>query len=147
MQLSSNGFALIQSFEGLVLHPYRDVAGIPTIGYGTTHYEDGTPVTMADAVITKERADQLMLNDLRSFEASIQHMVMRIITQNQYDALVSFVYNIGVNNFRTSTLLKLVNSGNPIGAASEFSKWDIADGKHNIGLLQRRMKEEQLFCM
>ena len=146
MQISKNGLDLIKQFEGLSLKPYLCPAGIPTIGYGNTFYEDGTKVTLKDNPITRERADSLF-NFLvtTNFVNVVNRLVIVDINQNQFDALVSFVYNIGSGNFEKSTLLKKVNQSDFIGASLEFEKWNKASGKVLNGLTKRRLAEKELF--
>ena len=84
MQLSSNGFRLLGELEGIVLKPYRDSVGIPTIGIGSTYYEDGTKVKMSDKPITTERAIQLAKNVVKSFEAKVNEVILLPMTQNQF---------------------------------------------------------------
>ena len=102
----SKGIELIKSFEGFKGSPYKCPAGIPTIGYGATFYPDGKKVTMADAHITEEKATELLSSMLISFEKYVDSYCIDTITQNQFDALVSFAYNLGPANLKSSTLLK-----------------------------------------
>ncbi len=139
MKISEKGLALIKQFEGLRLHAYLCAAGVPTIGYGHTK-----GVEMDDA-ITEEQAEHLLQEDLREFELAIQRLVHISITQNQFDALVSLVFNIGVDNFKKSTLLKKVNARDTSGAANEFNKWVFAGKKKLEGLVKRRNAERLLF--
>lgn len=143
--ISAKGIELIQSFEGCILHPYRDIAQIPTIGWGSTHYPDGTPVQMTDRPIDMAMADNLMRSDLATFQDVVNHVVRQEINQNQFDALVSFCYNVGPNNFKKSTLLRYLNTANFNDAAGEFLKWDMAGGVHSPGLKHRRELEQGLF--
>jgi lysozyme len=149
MNISSDGLHLIESFEGLKLSPYRDQAGVPTIGYGTILYESGHKVTMSDPPITQEQALILLEWNINQKVAAINHLVQVPINQNQFDALASFAYNEGVGALQGSTLLRLLNSGDVDGAADQFLVWDkehvdgqlVADG----GLLHRRQIERTLF--
>ena len=146
MKISENGLNLIKQFEGLSLKPYLDAVNIPTIGFGNTFYENMTKVTMQDVEITEERADSLF-NFLvtTKFVSVVNRLVIVDLTQNQFDALVSFVYNIGSGNFEKSTLLKKVNQSDFIGASLEFEKWNKANGKILNGLTKRRLSEKELF--
>ena len=146
MKISENGLNLIKQFEGLSLKPYLDAVNIPTIGFGNTFYENMTKVTMQDVEITEERADSLF-NFLvtTKFVSVVNRLVIVDINQNQFDALVSFVYNIGSGNFEKSTLLKKVNQSDFIGASLEFEKWNKANGKVLNGLTKRRLSEKELF--
>ena len=146
MKISENGLNLIKKFEGLSLKPYLCSAGIPTIGWGNTFYENMKKVTLQDEAITEERADSLF-NFLvtTNFVNVVNRLVIVDINQNQFDALVSFVYNLGSGNFEKSTLLKKVNQSDFIGASLEFEKWNRAGGKVLNGLTKRRLSEKELF--
>ena len=146
MKISENGLKLIKKFEGLSLKPYLCSAGIPTIGFGNTFYENMKKVTLQDETITEERADSLF-NFLvtTNFVNVVNRLVIVDINQNQFDALVSFVYNLGSGNFEKSTLLKKVNQEDFIGASLEFEKWNRAGGKVLNGLTKRRLAEKELF--
>jgi len=139
MQTSNNGMDLIKRFEGLKLEAYRDSVGIPTIGYGHTH-----GVKMGD-VIAGEQADKYLREDLLVAELTINTNVKVKLTQNQFDALASFVFNLGSGNFVKSTLLKKLNAGDFAGAADEFGKWVNAGGKKLSGLVKRRAAEREVF--
>ena len=145
MVTSNKGIDLIKRFEGCKLNAYLCPAKIPTIGYGNTFYEDGTPVKIGDT-ITQERATELLKNLLVKFESYVNKYVKSTITQEQYDALVSFCYNIGAGNLAKSTLLKKVNL-NPKDATirDEFMKWNKAGGKELLGLTRRRKAEADLY--
>lgn len=146
MKISENGLNLIKKFEGLSLKPYLCSAGIPTIGWGNTFYENMKKVTLQDEPITEERADSLF-NFLvtTNYVNVVNRLVIVDINQNQFDALVSFVYNLGSGNFEKSTLLKKVNQSDFIGASLEFEKWNRAGGKVLNGLTKRRLSEKELF--
>lgn len=146
MKISENGLKLIKKFEGLSLKPYLCSAGIPTIGFGNTFYENMKKVTLQDETITEERADSLF-NFLvtTNYVNVVNRLVIVDINQNQFDALVSFVYNLGSGNFEKSTLLKKVNQEDFIGASLEFEKWNRASGKVLNGLTKRRLSEKELF--
>ena len=145
MQLSTNGFNLLAELEGVVLNPYKDSVGIPTIGIGSTYYEDGTKVTMKDKAITKERAIQLAKNVVKSFEARVNKSIIVPMTQNQFDAMVLLCYNIGESGFARSSVVKNFNAGNLQKAADSFLLWNKAGGKVSKGLTNRRLKERNLF--
>lgn len=142
--VSRNGLDFIIKEEGLVLKPYKCSAGIPTIGVGCTYYEDGTKVKMTDKPITKERAEALFLHLLDSYELAVYSTTRDDINQNQFDALVSLCFNIGVNAFKKSSLLKVVNI-NPNDAMIEkmWLMWKNAGGKPV--LLKRRQREYNLY--
>ncbi|CAI1527524.1 lysozyme [Serratia plymuthica] len=139
MKIDVNGLNLIKEFEGLRLQAYKCPADIWTIGYG--HTAD----VSANDVITEEDAIFLLRQDVAESERAVNKYVHVPLTQNQFDALVSFVFNLGVGNFRTSTLLKKLNAGDDDGAAQEFGRWIHAGGKALPGLVRRREAERALF--
>lgn len=145
MQASINCLNIIKKFEGLSLKPYLDVVNVPTIGYGSTHYENGIAVTLKDPPITKDRAISLMINTLENYVSAVIRMVHVPINQDQFDALVDFAYNAGIGALQTSTLLRLLNAHDYNGASMEFGKWVYADGKVLNGLATRRKLERKLF--
>jgi lysozyme len=138
-------YEIIKQFEGLRLNAYLDSVGIPTIGYGSTFYEDGTKVKMGDR-ITKERADSLFKLVVDTFAKNIDNRITAVLNQNQYDSLVSFTYNVGVGAFGKSTLLKKVNA-NPCDPSirDEFLRWNKGGGRVLHGLTARRRKEADLY--
>lgn len=142
----SKGIELIKSFEGFRGKPYKCPAGIPTIGYGATFYPDGKKVTMNDAPITEEKATELLQSMLISFEKYVDSYCRDDVNQNQFDALVSFAYNLGPANLKSSTLLKKVNT-NPSDESirAEFMKWTRAGGRVLQGLVRRRTAEAILY--
>lgn len=140
---SQLGIDLIKSFEGFRAETYSCPAGIPTIGYGTTKI-DGIEIPFG-LVVTEEDAELLLKEDLVKFEHVINSLVKVELTQNQFDSLVCFVYNIGEGNFKKSTLLKLLNSGEFEKASNEFPRWNKANGKVLDGLTRRRSAERDLF--
>ena len=145
MQLSDNGFNILGELEGIVLRPYKDSVGIPTIGIGSTYYEDGTKVKMTDKAITKERAIQLAKNVVKSFEQQVNKSILLPMTQNQFDAMVLLCYNIGKSGFARSSVVRHFNEGNLQKAADSFLLWNKAGGKELRGLTNRRKKERELF--
>ena len=145
MKLSANGFKLLGELEGIVLRPYRDSVGIPTIGIGSTYYEDGTKVKMSDKAITKERAIQLAKNVVKSFEAQVNKAILPTMAQNQFDAMVLLCYNIGESGFARSSVVRNFNAGNLQKAADSFLLWNKAGGKVVRGLVNRRNIERTLF--
>jgi len=110
MKISQKGLDLLKRFEGVRLKPYLCPAGIPTISIGCTYYPDGTKVRMTDPEITQARATEIFLNVLKHYESSVDSFTRDDITQNQFDALVSFAYNVGTGALKKSTLLKKVNA-------------------------------------
>ena len=145
MKLSDNGFNLFGVLEGIVLRPYKDSVGIPTIGIGSTYYEDGTKVKMTDKAITKERAIQLAKNVVKSFEEQVNKSILLPMTQNQFDAMVLLCYNIGKSGFARSSVVRNFNLGNIQRAADSFLLWNKAGGVVSKGLTNRRQKERNLF--
>ena len=145
MKLSDNGFRLLGELEGIVLRPYKDSVGIPTIGIGSTYYEDGTKVKMTDKAITKERAIQLAKNVVKSFEEQVNKSILLPMTQNQFDAMVLLCYNIGKSGFARSSVVRNFNLGNIQKAADSFLLWNEAGGRVVQGLVNRRKKERDLF--
>jgi lysozyme len=146
MRLDRKGLDLIASFEGLRLKPYLCSAGVPTIGYGNTYYEDGTKVAMSNTAISEERAVLLLKLIVKDFEDIVNKYVKIDLTQNQFNSLVSLVYNIGGGNFKASTLLKLViNNPNDANIAKQFLRWNKARVNNVLteikGLTNRRIKE------
>ena len=146
MKISENGLNLIKEFEGLSLKPYLDVVKIPTIGYGNTFYKDGKKVTLNDKPISEIEATELLSYVAqKDFADKIFPLIKVKVSQNQFDAMVSLAYNIGVGNFSKSTLLKKVNSGDFDGASNEFLKWNKSGGKELLGLTKRRQREYEMF--
>ena len=146
MLVSQTGLNLIKKYEGFYSKPYLCPANIPTIGYGNTYYEDGTKVTLKDNPITEERANELLeFIANKSFSNFINSSVKVKLNQNQFDALVSFCYNLGNGSLQQSTLLRKLNSGDYIGASEEFTKWNKSGGKVLNGLTKRRTEEKELF--
>lgn len=139
MKTSQKGIDLLKSFEGCRLKAYKCPAGIWTIGYGHT-----AGVTEGQA-ITFSQAEELLKQDLKRYETSVNSLVKVALSQGQFDALVSFTYNLGANALKTSTLLKKLNSGDYNGAAEEFERWVYAGGKKLAGLERRRKAEKTLF--
>ena len=146
MLISKNGLNLIKKFEGFSSKPYLCPANVPTIGYGNTFYEDGTKVTLQDNPITEERASELLeFIANKNFGRFVNVTVKVPINQNQFDALVSFAYNLGNGSLQQSTLLKKINDSDYIGASEEFLKWNKSGGKVLSGLTKRRSAEQELF--
>mgnify|MGYP001069296736 FL=1 len=144
MQTSEKGIALIKEFEGCRLTAYQDSVGVWTIGYGWTQPVDGKPIR-AGMTIKQETAERLLKNGLVSYESDVSRLVKVGVTQGQFDALVSFTYNLGARSLSTSTLLRKLNAGDYAGAADEFMRWNKAGGKVLNGLTRRREAERALF--
>lgn len=143
MQISPNGISKLKSEEGEKLTGYKDSRGIPTIGVGHTGTVDGKPVAVG-MVITKEKSTELLLSDLKWVEKSISDNVKVPLSQNQYDALCSLIFNIGASAFSGSTVLRKLNAKDYSGAADAFLMWKKAGKDLNI-LLPRRQRERALF--
>lgn len=144
--IGAKGLNLIKQFEGLLLKPYKCPAGIPTIGYGATYYPNGLKVTMNDKPITEAQASTMLMNMLKTYEKAVDSFCRDDINQNQFDALCSFSYNVGINALKNSTLLKKVNK-NPDDPTirAEFLKWNKANGRALKGLTNRRIAEADLY--
>lgn len=140
------GIDMIKRFEGFRSAPYKCPAGIPTIGYGATFYTTSKKVTMSDKSITEAEAASLLRYMLKSFEQYVDSYAVDTLTQNQFDALVSFCYNLGPANLKSSTLLKKVNANpNDPAIRVEFMKWTKAGGRTLAGLVKRREAEANLY--
>lgn len=144
MSVSNKGVDLICEFEGKRLAAYDDGVGVWTIGFGTIKYPGGNRVKKGDAC-TLEQAKEYMRHDLIEFEHTVNSSVKVPLNQNQFDALVSLAYNIGSNAFKSSTLVKKLNTGDYQGAADQFNVWINAGGKRMQGLVNRRDREKLLF--
>lgn len=139
MEVSQEGINLIKRFEGCRLQAYMDAVGIWTIGYGcTTDVEPGQIITLAEA-------EDRLRQDVKDAEKCVNSAVTVPLSQNEFDALVSFTFNLGCGSLKKSTLLKLLNEGDRDGAAYEFRKWDKAKGTVMPGLSRRRFAEAQMF--
>lgn len=145
MEVNKAGKDLIKRFEGCKLKAYRCPAMLWTIGYGNTFYPDGTKVKEGD-VITQQRAEEIFDVLLDDFAAKVDALVKSNVTANNFSALVSFTWNVGVGNFQKSTLLKKVNA-NPKDKSipAEFRKWVRANDKVLNGLVRRREAEAKLY--
>lgn len=139
MRISPRGIALIKKYEGLRLKAYYCSAHVLTIGYGST----GKHVT-PDMVITKEEAEELLKKDLVRFEGGVSNLCP-IINQNQFDALVSFAFNLGLGALQRSSLRMKVNRGEYESVPAEFKKWTRGGGRILPGLVKRREEEAKLF--
>ncbi len=144
MQTSSRGIALIKEFEGCRLTAYLCPADKWTIGYGWTYPVDGKPIKRG-MTIDQTTADRLLKTGLVGYENDILKLVKVKLSQSQFDALVSFAYNLGARALSTSTLLKKLNAGNYRGAVDEFTRWNKAGGEVLAGLTRRREAERRLF--
>lgn len=138
MEINAKGLEILKQSEGLELEPYPDTGGVITVGYGHTGPDIKGP-------ITKEIADELLKKDLKWAQDAVEKYVKIPLTENQFSALVSLVYNIGGNAFANSTLLKYLNKGNTELAASQFDRWIYDNGHVLEGLIKRRKAEKELF--
>ena len=139
MRTSNKGIELIKSFEGIKTKAYKCPAGVWTIGYGHTKgVQKGDTCTMAQAI-------EFLKEDLRVFEGAINDLVKVELNQNQFDALVSFIYNVGSGAFEDSTMRKFLNAGHFALAAGQFDRWNKAGGVVLEGLVRRRAAEKELF--
>jgi lysozyme len=146
LHLSQKGLDLIKQFEGLKLNPYLCPANIATIGFGNTYYPDGTKVKLTDPAITAQKAEELLKFLVQSYEKGVDSFCRDDINQNQFDALTSFAYNVGVGNLQKSTLIKKVNlNPNDPAIRLEFMKWNKGAGKVLAGLTRRRQAEADLY--
>ena len=143
MNISQEGLSLIKKFEGCKLESYKCAAGVWTIGFGSTSgVEEGME-------ISQERADMLLLEDVKVFEEAVNNLVEVDLEQNQFDALVAWTFNLGSTNLKNSTLLKVLNDKNYEGVPEQIKRWNKAtvDGERQVleGLIRRREAESLLF--
>jgi lysozyme len=141
VNISENGIKLIEGFEGFRANPYEDVAGWKTVGYGHKILS-GDSFTYP---MSKEDAEILMKKDVQFAVNCLNKNVQTPLNQNQFDALCSFVYNLGQGNFLTSSLHSKLQEGDVAGASLEFPKWCRAGGIVSQGILKRRLAEQTLF--
>ncbi|MCS2168054.1 lysozyme [Scandinavium manionii] len=139
MNVSENGLELIKRFEGCRLAAYQDSVGVLTIGYGHTR-----GVKRGDR-ITQAQADEFLAQDAAGAAADVGRRVNVPLSQNQFDALVSFTFNLGDGNLKSSTLLRRLNEGNYRAAADQFGRWVFAGDILLEGLVKRREAEKSLF--
>ena len=147
MKISPKGLELIKEFEGFSANAYLCPAKIPTIGYGNTFYADGRKVKLGEQISKTDALELLEKVVNKDFADKIFPAIKVPVAQNQFDAMCSLAYNIGVGNFLKSTLLKKVNAGDFVGASEEFLRWNKAGGKELLGLTKRRKREFDLFKM
>ena len=143
---SKKGIDLIKKYEGFRSKPYLCPAKVATIGYGATYYPNGVKVKLSDPAIDEKHASLLLEAMLVPYEKAVDSFCRDDINQNQFDALVSFAYNLGNGALKGSTLLKKVNANpNDIAIKKEFLKWRFAGGKELKGLVNRRTEEANLY--
>lgn len=141
MKISEKGLELIKKYEGLRLSAYLCPKGKLTIGFGHT----GMDVKMIGQKISVDEANSLLMQDIARFESSVNELVHVTLTQNQFDALVSFAFNLGANALKGSTLLKKLNTDDKHGALAEFIRWNKVGSMPYQGLTARREAEQELF--
>mgnify|MGYP003607037805 CR=1 FL=1 len=143
---SKKGIDLIKKYEGFRSKPYLCPAKVPTIGYGATYYPNGQKVKLSDSAIDEKHATLLLEAMLVPYEKAVDSFCCDDINQNQFDALVSFAYNVGISALKNSTLLKKVNT-NPKDKtiAAQFARWNKGGGKVLTGLVKRRAEEAKLY--
>jgi lysozyme len=139
MNISQEGLSLIKKFEGCELTAYQDAVGVWTIGYG--HIKG----VVEGMETTKEQAEEMLVEELHEYESYINECVTVELSQNQFDALVSWVYNLGPTNLKSSTMLKVLNSGDFDGVPAQIKRWNKAGGNVLEGLVRRREAEALLF--
>lgn len=151
MSLSEDGYKIIGEYEDFRSKPYRDSGGVWTIGYGNTYYLDGTPVRGTDKPLTEPEARTLKAAIInRDFAPAVNLALAPAIkngwvNQNMFDACVSLAYNIGVGSFAKSSVVRYLNQGNKLAAANSFELFNKVNGKVLQGLVNRRLKEKNLF--
>ena len=145
MKINNAGIQLIKSFEGCFLNAYLCPAKVWTIGYGNTKYQNGTAVKQGDK-ITQQQAETLLSDILAEFSKGVSKLIKVELNDNQFSALVSFAFNLGLGALGKSTLLKKVNANpNDKTIEQEFQKWVNAGGKKLSGLVRRRASESKLY--
>ncbi len=140
LSYGKDGTELTEQFEGLRLAAYQDQVGVWTIGYGHTG-----PDVYPGLTITQNEATALLLHDVGTAAGCVNRLVTVMLQQEEFDALVDFVFNLGAQAFATSTLLRKLNASEFDAAIAEFAKWDHAGGQVVAGLLRRRLAEADLF--
>lgn len=143
MRPSQQGIDLIKQYEGLELKAYLDSVNVPTIGYGLTRYPNGIKVKIGDE-ITFQEAEEMLLTTIDMFAMRLNELISQPLKPNQFDALLSLAYNIGIGAFKDSTIRKKVNANpNDPSIRNEFLRWNKAGGKILKGLTNRRIKESE----
>ena len=139
MNISQEGLSLIKKFEGCEYNAYKCAAGVWTIGYGHT-----AGVKEGD-LVTQQEADKILEEDMKEYEGYINDYVTVDLNQNQFDSLVSWVFNLGPNNLKSSSMLKVLNNGAYEDVPAQIKRWNKANGKTLDGLIRRREAEALLF--
>lgn len=154
MKISAKGIELLSNWEGKKNEIYLDASGYPTIGVGhlLTKDELSSNTIIIDGIrvdysfgLTNKQIERLLIQDLKKIEDTVNKLIIVDINQNQYDSIIIFVFNIGINAFKTSTFLKLLNTKKFEQLPYQFSRWNKSGGKILKGLINRREKEVQLF--
>ena len=145
MNINDEGLQIIMHYEGFSSEPYKCPADVWTIGYGSTRYPDGSPVSADAVAISEETAVEWLLGELEENEKQVGWLISSELNENQFSALCSFVYNLGSGNLQSSTLRSKLNRSDYEGAADEFPKWRMAGGRVLQGLVRRRADEHRLF--
>lgn len=146
MTLNLPGYQLIMKFEAFSSRPYLDGGGVWTIGYGNTFYANGSRVKGTDKPISEPVAFQLFKITADHFAYKVNQLINVKLSQNQFNAIVSFTYNVGIQAFTDSTLLKFINKNpNDINITTQFMRWNKDNGKEIKGLTNRRRKEATLY--
>jgi lysozyme len=145
-KVNKAGIDIIKSFEGLHLKPYLCPANIPTIGYGSIKYPNGKKVSLKDPSITEQQALEFLQHEIDVKSKGVENLVKVDINENEFSALVSFAFNVGLGALGSSTLLRLLNSNaNRVAVADQLLRWNKAGGKELRGLTRRREAERSLF--
>ena len=145
MNINAGGLSIITATEGFVAEPYRCPAGIASVGYGSTVLLDGSRVKMDSKAVTEDEAKALLRKHLDHVETGILRFVRVSLNENEFSALCSFVYNLGIGRLQSSTLRAKLNRGERLAAANQFRRWVRAGGRVLRGLVIRRELERQLF--
>jgi lysozyme len=144
MKVSEDGLALIRESEGFRGRAYRDAVGIWTIGYGHTSAA-GAPAVKAGDEISRAEAEDILARDVAAFADGVERLVTPMLSDAQFSALVSFAYNVGLGNFRSSGVLKAVNANDFAAVPQRLALWNKASGRVLPGLVKRRAAEAALF--
>lgn len=145
--IDNTGIEFIKKWEGFRAEPYKDTGGVPTIGFGTTYYPNGRRVRMSDPPMNIQQAERILKKNAKNYITAVDAFTRDDITQNQFNALVSFCYNVGERAFQRSTLLRLVNQ-DPMqftAIGKQFRRWVYDEGEFIQGLANRREAEFELY--
>ena len=142
--INARGLSIIRRFEGLRLEPYLCPANVASIGYGATRI-GGRKVTLKTRPISEARANELLGEQVRTYEQAVVRLIKSPLTWNEFSSLVSFCYNVGAGALQRSTLRQKLNRGDYLGAGNEIEKWRMGGGRILPGLVRRRAEERSLF--